>query len=636
VEWISSNFQRFGSAGQESGDELFSGLGALHVETVEDALALWEVHELRPLLAAKLDVSQEYLAQRMELWRGKLSLSMAGMLEPLTDNALHELVFGLDEPEDIKNLLERSSHLDSFQTTYQADLGVSEVNHVPLLQDVRNQGGRGTCVAFGTVALREFLLKSKDLRLSEQYLYWGAKQRDRNPDQSGTQIRHAISCLEEEGVCLDSSWEYNPICEKSEDQGPPPQIPVQELEKFKILEGVQITANSVDSLRAVLSGQGDQPGRVVSIGVAVFNSWCRNPLTYRTGKFTMPLPGEKHVGGHCMCLVGYKDDESWPGGGYFIVRNSWGENWASECPYGAGHGLIPYAYIAKYAWEAWTAKATPLKWSLPIKLPRGTMPIVTLLTALILFSALIYNVLPVVQQNIGSIFNESATELEVDRVQYGKNAVGLDDNEILAAMYARKPGTEQGVFLVDVSNDKNAIPFVAAESGLFQARIILKKEFRQSGIDKVMVLTELMDIPSKQCRACAPVIGGAVLAESKGGLVFESSIPYLARYGNWGTAPATSVVEIGPDSFGVMLETSNLSQGQISRYYKLLLLDLHGGKMLASLGESEDYDNDGDVDIQYRFVPVKGQKYHDLEFIVNKKGRQSKHRMVKLSEQTLR
>jgi hypothetical protein len=55
-------------------------------------------------------------------------------------------------------------------------------------------------------------------------------------------------------------------------------------------------------------------------------------------------------------LVGYQDSAASPGGGYFIVRNSWGTTgWGYQCPYGAGYGTIPYQYITNEAWEAYTA-----------------------------------------------------------------------------------------------------------------------------------------------------------------------------------------------------------------------------------------------------------------------------------------
>ena len=71
----------------------------------------------------------------------------------------------------------------------------------------------------------------------------------------------------------------------------------------------------------------------------------------------MRLGTEPVAGGHAMCLIGYQDDATAPGGGFFILRNSWGPSWGSTCPYGAGNGTIPYAYLANDGWEAVTTPA---------------------------------------------------------------------------------------------------------------------------------------------------------------------------------------------------------------------------------------------------------------------------------------
>ena len=61
---------------------------------------------------------------------------------------------------------------------------------------------------------------------------------------------------------------------------------------------------------------------------------------------------EKMRGGHALCLAGYVDDSSYPGGGYFIARNSWSDTeWAPESPEMPGYALIPYAYITAYGQE---------------------------------------------------------------------------------------------------------------------------------------------------------------------------------------------------------------------------------------------------------------------------------------------
>lgn len=69
----------------------------------------------------------------------------------------------------------------------------------------------------------------------------------------------------------------------------------------------------------------------------------------------MRIGNEPAVGGHAVCLVGYQDTPDSPGGGYFILRNSWHTTWAYESPYGPGYGVIPYQYITNDAWEAFTA-----------------------------------------------------------------------------------------------------------------------------------------------------------------------------------------------------------------------------------------------------------------------------------------
>ena len=60
-----------------------------------------------------------------------------------------------------------------------------------------------------------------------------------------------------------------------------------------------------------------------------------------------------------MCLIGYQDHADAPGGGFFILRNSWFGMWGMDCPYGSGNGTIPYAYISNENWEAITTAPPP-------------------------------------------------------------------------------------------------------------------------------------------------------------------------------------------------------------------------------------------------------------------------------------
>jgi hypothetical protein len=230
----------------------------------------------------------------------------------------------------------------------------SEVRLLDCLPLAKNQGERGTCVAFASVALREFLADSRP-SLSEQFLYWACKELDGSP-APGTYIHTAMSALATYGTCRAQTWPYqlNQIAE-NESQGPPPSGAVEEARGYRMLDTRTVEPSLLEHYKHVLAGDHGIPGMPVVQATLVFESWYMSPETHRTGKITMPLPGERPLPvGHAWCVVGYVDDRSVPGGGYFIVRNSWGEQWACESPEAAGHALVPYAYVERYAVEAFT------------------------------------------------------------------------------------------------------------------------------------------------------------------------------------------------------------------------------------------------------------------------------------------
>ena len=119
----------------------------------------------------------------------------------------------------------------------------------------------------------------------------------------------------------------------------------------RVLKTNQLIPTSVLALKGELAR-----GRCVAFDIPVFDSWYRNNRAYVSGNIGVPIPGERSVGGHAMCLVGYQDNaaEEAIGGGRFILRNSWNGNWGTQSPYGPGYGTIPYAYISAYGQEAYS------------------------------------------------------------------------------------------------------------------------------------------------------------------------------------------------------------------------------------------------------------------------------------------
>jgi hypothetical protein len=223
------------------------------------------------------------------------------------------------------------------------------------LPAIRSQGERGTCVAFASVAVREHLeglagAPLDELDLSEQFVYWYCKQEDNIPEVSGTYTNMGMECMLELGVPEEQYWPYNPDqLPDDEGQGPPPPEALDQTASYKIERVIDLNPSQVQDLKTCLA-----EGKTIAFAIPVFDSWYFSTAVKRYGKITMPLPGEKANGGHAMALVGYQDDEEVPGGGYFLVRNSW-QPWGYQSTWGSGYGSIPYAYIEDHCYAALSA-----------------------------------------------------------------------------------------------------------------------------------------------------------------------------------------------------------------------------------------------------------------------------------------
>ena len=127
----------------------------------------------------------------------------------------------------------------------------------------------------------------------------------------------------------------------------PPRGLVEEYMVQKGIEpGSEEEANAVMNLIAVTLIQ----ETINYVTSAVFG--CKYiPIKQGRGEdyYELEFMLDKIRGGHALCLAGYVDDDSYPGGGYFIARNSWSaDKWAPDSPEMPGYALIPYAYIAAY------------------------------------------------------------------------------------------------------------------------------------------------------------------------------------------------------------------------------------------------------------------------------------------------
>jgi hypothetical protein len=226
------------------------------------------------------------------------------------------------------------------------------VNHADKMSALKQQGSRGTCVSFALTAVHEYYRRmTEDVTedLSEQFLYHETKLIDGQPGICGTWQVRAAQILGTLGQCLESVWNYNgnPPCNNI---GVEPAGARTAASSRKLVT-VILAPKDIMGIKTALAN-----GCVVGFSIPVYNSWFQSSEAARTGRITMRIGNEQVNGGHAMCLIGYQDDAVSPGGGYFILRNSWFGLWGTECPYGSGNGTIPYAYLANENWEAVTTQ----------------------------------------------------------------------------------------------------------------------------------------------------------------------------------------------------------------------------------------------------------------------------------------
>ena len=175
--------------------------------------------------------------------------------------------------------------------------------------------------------------------LSEQWLFWMCKLNDDLPKSDGTRQRVAVALALTEGVCDEVTWPYVAAAASSLSQGPPPESARAAAIANRATRGIVLDPRWVEGICEQLD-----EGRVVGISVPTYSTW---KIAETSGDIPMPLPGQATDKGHSMAVVGYL------GGGYLIVRNSWGTTWATGGRFGPGYGTIPFAYMREYGWEAY-------------------------------------------------------------------------------------------------------------------------------------------------------------------------------------------------------------------------------------------------------------------------------------------
>lgn len=257
----------------------------------------------------------------------------------------------------------------------------------------RDQFGRGTCVAFATLAAVELHRALRDdmppERLSEQFLHERMTTAHALPEdeaidlpQGGVLLRQALHALEEDGVVGSEHAPYKPFVADANgaDEARQSELLAMSTRIACRAYGTIGNPQSLDAARIdpILPGQMTAQkildflklGLPVAIGVPLFrhpsglSNWVL-PSALRSGLVTCPddahAPplGGPRADGHVVCVTGFTPSTSDPLGGWFVFRNSWGLDFASHSATDEadrraglrGYGLISATHVNNYCWE---------------------------------------------------------------------------------------------------------------------------------------------------------------------------------------------------------------------------------------------------------------------------------------------
>jgi len=210
------------------------------------------------------------------------------------------------------------------------------------MTSVKSQGTRGTCTGFGAVALDEFWnakeFNNSKLDLSEEYAFKRIKDfdiADYNYDGYGSNLRSACKALKKNGTCLEATCPYNATAKEDnwKTLAITPQMD-EEAQTYRIADYLSVLKDEQAIKQALVSSNAP-----LLMSVVLFESYRG---AKKGGLIPVPQVGEKRIGGHAMCAVGYDE--------YGIeFKNSWSSTWGDH-----GYVWYPWAGMTQVGHSIWS------------------------------------------------------------------------------------------------------------------------------------------------------------------------------------------------------------------------------------------------------------------------------------------
>ena len=189
---------------------------------------------------------------------------------------------------------------------------------------VKNQGGCGSCVAFGAVSTVESMVKigrnNADYKvdLSEAHLFYCHARAEGRRCNNGWWVPPALNAFKGKGVVDEKCYPYT-----ASDQNCTGKCSDWQNRLLKITDWKQIS--SISEMKKCLSTVGPLVGCFT-----VYSDF----FAYKSGVYRKTSSASRR-GGHCIMVVGYSDAQK-----CWICKNSWGTNWGDKGYFKIGYGQV--------------------------------------------------------------------------------------------------------------------------------------------------------------------------------------------------------------------------------------------------------------------------------------------------------
>ncbi|MET9269295.1 C1 family peptidase [Kribbella sp. NPDC003557] len=203
-----------------------------------------------------------------------------------------------------------------------AAFDVRAVGGVNYDSPVKDQGGCGSCVAFGTAGATEVVFKysrrtTMPLDLSEAQLFYIYARSEGMNCSSGWWPDHALTHAKATGVTFEDYYPYT----AGDQDGNSKINPDWPNKLAKVTDWANISGNAAQ-MKNDISSYG-----AITACFNVFQDF----FSYRSGVYRHVTGGL--AGGHCVVLIGYDDAQQ-----CWIARNSWGLGWGDSGYFRIGYG----------------------------------------------------------------------------------------------------------------------------------------------------------------------------------------------------------------------------------------------------------------------------------------------------------